>query len=275
MLLRTASLAKASNIPKYIAEVEDLPTRSTTLALYGNLMFEYLTQTDYSQRQIGYGSLTINYFSPYDLSLLIHEVFVRHVYACSIEKETPFIIDCGSNIGLSTLYFKTIYPEAHVIGFEAHPHTFEILEKNIKDNSLENVTAHNVAVYDRVGTIDFPRSSHAPGHPGMSINTNNTDTLTVQTVRLSDYIDKEVDFLKIDIEGAEGAVIRDLVQSKKLRLVQQTIIEYHDNGNSNNDLTEILDALHNHGFKYVIQSDIQLPFTKDAHAGMMIYAWKA
>src|ERR1044071_4816990 len=46
------------------------------------------------------------------------EIFKRENYKVDFATNDPFIIDCGSNIGLSIIYFKTRYPNAKIIGFE-------------------------------------------------------------------------------------------------------------------------------------------------------------
>ena len=274
MTWRTGALIKTALTQPSSPVTVKLPSFVSTYTLYCKLMAEYVTSQDYTLRQCSYGQLSINYFSPYDLSLLVHEVFVRNVYAFTTTNPKPVIIDCGSNIGISILFFKALYPKAKITGFEAHPETFQVLEKNIADNKLTNITVHHAAVYDNKGTIQFMRSENAPGHPGMSIGTDQGNTIDVNTVCVSDYIDGEVDFVKIDIEGAEGAVMRDLAFSKKLGLIKQMIIEYHDNGNPNNDLTEILNHLDEDNFKYMIHSEVALPFVQGPNAGMMIYAWR-
>src|SRR5919109_152962 len=41
------------------------------------------------------------------------------------------ILDIGSNIGASIIYFHHQFPDANIFGFEPHPDTFRILEKNV------------------------------------------------------------------------------------------------------------------------------------------------
>src|SRR6184192_2229413 len=41
------------------------------------------------------------------------------------------ILDIGSNIGASILYFHEKFPDAKIFGFEPHPDTFRVLEKNV------------------------------------------------------------------------------------------------------------------------------------------------
>lgn len=70
---------------------------------------------------------------------------------------------------------------------------------------------------------------------------------------MSDYIDKEVDLLKIDIEGAEGQVIEDLSRNGKLPLIRDIIMEYHYNPkNESNRLPKLLSTLEEGGFRVIV-----------------------
>jgi FkbM family methyltransferase len=65
------------------------------------------------------------------------------------------ILDCGANIGMATLFFKWLYPNARIDAFEPDPKTFQLLENNVKQNHLTNVATHNCALWDIDGKIDF------------------------------------------------------------------------------------------------------------------------
>src|SRR5258706_10771593 len=58
------------------------------------------------------------------------DIFVQEPYRFRCETETPLIIDGGANVGVSTLYFKRLFPRSRVIAFEADPQTFEALAEN-------------------------------------------------------------------------------------------------------------------------------------------------
>ena len=53
------------------------------------------------------------------------------------------------------------------------------------------------------------------------------DTVRVPAVRLSRYVTKPVDFLKLDVEGSELPVLRDLVSSGTIAQIRQMVIEFH------------------------------------------------
>ena len=78
-------------------------------------------------------------FQPYSTSFLGHKLYVhdqasfrlgykelfRHeTYKFLATKQAPKIIDCGTNIGMSIIYFKTLYPDASITAFEADPFIF-------------------------------------------------------------------------------------------------------------------------------------------------------
>src|SRR5436309_1804523 len=68
---------------------------------------------------------SISYFNVNQLRYLFAEIFINGSYLFHTDRSRPLILDCGSNIGMSILFFKKLYPEARIIGFEADPLTFE------------------------------------------------------------------------------------------------------------------------------------------------------
>src|SRR5438067_450203 len=83
--------------------------------------------------------LTISYIDEQEFDILWNEIFRVNQYVFSSKTDTPFIIDCGSHIGMSVLYFKRRCPQAQIIAFEPNPQTFQILERNIRQNHLQDV----------------------------------------------------------------------------------------------------------------------------------------
>jgi hypothetical protein len=61
--------------------------------------------------------------------ILYKDIFIHRIYHFEAQRPDPLILDCGSNIGMSILYFKHIYPRARVIGFEPDPAIFPYLER--------------------------------------------------------------------------------------------------------------------------------------------------
>src|SRR5215212_3438109 len=67
--------------------------------------------------------------------LAIYQVLVRSrdkaEYYLPPRLQPSVILDIGSNIGSSILFFHEQFPDAHIFGFEPHPDSFQVLEKNV------------------------------------------------------------------------------------------------------------------------------------------------
>ncbi len=65
------------------------------------------------------------------------ELFNEEIYKFRSQKANPYIIDCGSNMGMSIIYFKSLFPDSRIVGFEADPYVFSFLKKNIQSFGSE------------------------------------------------------------------------------------------------------------------------------------------
>ena len=214
---------------------------------------------------------------------LFDQIFIWQEYAFKTHSETPLIIDCGSNIGLSVIFFRREYPLSRIIAFEPDSEAFGFLKGNIEGNNLSNIEIHNSAVYDVAGMIDFYSDLDRKSFVGMSVTKRLTeknlrlDVTKVPSVLLSDYFSEPVDLLKMDIEGAELKVIRELKYKNKLCLVKQMFIEYHhDLTNRENSLGELLAILELEKFQYIIHSAYVPPYYmyQQKAYSFMIYAYR-
>lgn len=191
------------------------------------------------------------------LAFLYKELFCFGNYFFKSTTKNPVIIDCGANIGMSTMYFKNLFPDARIIAFEANPDTYGILKKNIENNNLSNVEVHNVALYDQEKEISFFTSS-SNLRASIRKDRGGANELIIPAKKLSDYLKKieKVDLIKIDVEGAELNIIQDLYDSSLLQKADQYIIEYHHNlSNENPSLSEFLAKFESQGFNYSIKAN--------------------
>ena len=221
----------------------------------------------------------INFFSYYDLQHLFHEIFTHEIYKFSTNTQEPFIIDCGSNIGISILYFKTLYPQAHIIGFEPDQKTFGILAKNIEQNNLANVQLVNKAVAGHDGEITFYSNPDQQGATRMNMFSKELgcrQATVVKATKLSHVINRPVDFLKMDIEGAETQVFQELADSGKLSFVKNMVLEYHHHmhDSKHDNLSVLLGILEKNGFGYQLHVDRDGDFKPGIAQFPLIYAYK-
>ena len=177
---------------------------------------------------------------PLTAYLLIEEIFLREIYKVSIKSTRPLIVDAGANIGLALFYFKYWYPDAKITAYEPQAELFSILEKNVRDNMLEDVSLINGCLSGEKGTVKLFRSSSRLNHT-LIVPLQNPNFDLVKSYRLSDTIsEQKVDLVKLDIEGAETEVVRELSERSLLGNSAYYIIELHKVISSST-----IDRLHN------------------------------
>lgn len=192
---------------------------------------------------------TTSFLSMYD------EIFGLHIYKFKSRSSAPVILDVGANIGLSILYFKQLYPNCQITAFEPDDQVFSVLEHNIRSAHLSDVALVNKAVWSSETVLQF-MSEGADGGRMVQIQ-QQAPMLSVETVRLRDYLDQPVDFLKIDIEGAETEVLKDCCDL--LHHVNCLFVEYHSFTHESQSLSQITSILHNAGFRLYITPAISQP----------------
>lgn len=182
------------------------------------------------------------------------EIFLEEIYKFNCTHKAPIILDCGSNYGTSIVYFKSIYPDAKIIAVEPDPIIFSLLEWNIKQRDYKDITLINKAI----SNSDKPIKFYHEGADGGRIfpNSNNKGIYSVNPIRLDEFINGQIDFLKMDIEGYETEVIGN---SKKLENISQLFIEYHSFKDSRQTLDVLLNKLSLTGFKYYIHTQFCSP----------------
>ena len=178
------------------------------------------------------------------------DIFLRHIYRFPSTTETPLVIDCGANTGLGVLYAKREYPGAKVIAFEADPKVAELLVKNVAAFNLSDVHIETRAVWTEVTHVDFYREGADSGRVGVPIPGG--EHIQVRTARLRDYLNTPVDFLKIDIEGAETDVLEDCAD--RLCNVKSAFVEFHSFASKPQALARLVACLETAGFRLIIES---------------------
>ena len=198
--------------------------------------------------------LTFHYRNQPEFELLAREIFEGGEYWFACERSDPVILDCGSHIGLSVAWFKQRFPGARIIAFEPDPESFQLLETNVAINGFEGVELLNVAVAPRRGTARF-YGEFGVAAPMASAHSLRRDwgtqrseqSIEVNTVPLADYIAGPVDYLKVDIEGAELEVMTSIQPC--LHLVGALGLEFHGTGHrARTDEEELVRLLRGAGF---------------------------
>lgn len=180
----------------------------------------------------------------------IRDLFDKQIYRFESEQPQPYILDCGANIGLSVLYFKSLFSKAKIIAFEPDPVIFDYLTYNVKKAfDWQDVELINKGVWKENTTLYF----EAEGADGGRLTNSLEGGQQVEVNRLRDYLDRPIDFLKIDIEGAEMTVLEDC--QDVLQQVRLLYVEYHSFVHQPQQLARLLAILAESGFRYHIHQD--------------------
>lgn len=179
-----------------------------------------------------------------------NEIIKKGIYNFKTQRDNPYIVDCGANIGISIIFFKTKYPNAEIVAFEPDPYVFELLTGNIKNFNFSNITLINKGVCNLNGKVKFCGEGDDAGKI-VEVAIPNQDYIMIEVVRLRHFLQKKVQLLKVDIEGAEGEVLQDI--SDLLYNVERIFIEYHSKINEEQKLHKILEIISNNGFRYYIE----------------------
>jgi FkbM family methyltransferase len=183
---------------------------------------------------------SIKYKRPYEFLHTYKELFEEEIYQFTSDTTSPLIVDCGANIGMSVIYFKILFPDSQVIAFEPDDENFKMLELNCNSNGFLGIDCRKSAVWIHNEWLSFS----AEGTQGSTIVSSDStkNVVRVKSERLADIIkENKVEFLKIDIEGAELEVIRDCCPF--FHNVKNLFVEYHGKANETEKLTEILSLL--------------------------------
>lgn len=191
--------------------------------------------------RIAYDDLLALYFE-------YKHIFAWGIYDFSPSSPRPTVIDGGSHIGLSVLRFKRICPDCRVVAFEPSAEVRGLLEQNISHNGLTDVNVVPAALAATAGHSQFIDSA---GDGGTLVGAAAAgETRQVKTVRLSDYLDRPVEMLKLNIEGSECDVLHEA--EGKLDCVRRMVVEYHGFAESGQTLHRILALLDRAGFRYMV-----------------------
>jgi len=122
-----------------------------------------------------------------------------------------YVLDGGANIGLSTIYLQTFYPTTKFALVEPNESNVNLLQKNVSENKL-NVKLFNVALWYEAASLSILNDE--PGDEwGFSVGKKvGNNQLHIKGVTLQSILNEldwpRIDYLKLDIEGAEEEVFK-------------------------------------------------------------------
>jgi len=136
------------------------------------------------------------------------------------------IFDVGAGFGTELLTFsRLVGPTGKVYAFEAHPKTFSLLKRVYTLNHLSNVEPVEAAVTDESGWTTMSDDGDS-----LSRSVIGSTTLRVPSITIDEFVASRgvshIDFLKMNIEGAERLAVLGITDAAKL--VDHVCISCHD-----------------------------------------------
>lgn len=198
------------------------------------------------------------------------EIFVDRTLDFPWPGEDPRILDLGANIGLSVLAFKRAHPRARITALEPDPSLFEILKRNVHGNGFTDVTLIPKAAWHEAARLPFVPDG-ADGGKTVARSTESTAAmraLEVEALSLPDLLrDQSFDYVKMDIEGAERAVLPAC--AGLLGKTSFIVVEYHGGTGGSSALASVLGPLEAAGFQIQVHTvrSPRHPFLEQGRGG--------
>lgn len=243
-------LANKKSIETYYMTVEASSFHETKFKYYNHILYARLK-----------GS------SDYDA---INQVLVKNEYSIpksylSMQKSPPkHIIDAGSNIGTTAIYFKRFFPDSTIYCIEPDTDNFVMLKRNL-DNYINNngVVLYKCGLLGESGknltiTSNFGDKRDWAKQVEIINEESVLKSITIKEIIEDNNIDI-LDLLKIDIEGAESFLLEPNTNLSFLEKTKCIALEIHDEYNIREKLYQLLI---NHHFIIIDDKQTTIAFNK-------------
>ena len=237
----------------------------------------------YTRGAVAVGPYNLEYADAGSVWPQWEDIFLHGALDFTAGGATPRILDCGANVGIASLYFKRRYPRARITAFEADPNLAAMCRRNLQANSASDVDVQASAVWIENGRIEFVAEGSDSGAIASLDPSAAGQRIAVPAVRLRDWLDEPIDLLKLDIEGAELAVLQDC--RDVLHQVRNVTIDLHEFDPAHRQTGDVFRLLTDAGFTFDMKSlvslpsrtpDLRSPFPKPAPVwAALVRAWRS
>jgi FkbM family methyltransferase len=198
------------------------------------------------------------------------DIFRDGVLRFRCDAPSPLIIDGGANVGLATIHWQAVFVRPEIIAIEPCSAAYECLTQNVGDH--HGATLIRKALWSVAGQVPFRERADDSSHVTSTVASG--DAGTVDAITLGGILDgcrRDVDLLKLDIEGAEVDVLQEARQ--RLSRVRRLFVEYHQFSGRPQRLAELLGLIDDAGFGYVVDALRRTPrtFDREPDAGALLF----
>ena len=172
------------------------------------------------------------------------------------------VVDVGANVGYFSLFILNQYPKAKVYAYEPMPVNYALLNRYKSENTNFDFTVINEAVSKaevQSITLNYQSSDSFTTAASVFESDSQTDQLEVKTTNLKSIIDgnklDKIDFLKLDCEGSEYAILYDATK-EVLDKVSMMSIETHPGKTADESADALIQYLNKNGFETNMKGDI-------------------
>lgn len=158
---------------------------------------------------------------------IFKQVFLNNEYDFSLPVEPEVIIDCGANVGLTSVYFAWKYKKANIFCIEPDESNFILLKKNTFN--YNNIKCLNYGIWNKSTFLKVINPDE--GNSSFRLEETSDKKHGIESITIHDLLKVLdvgiVDVLKIDIEGSEMEIFSNGYEAW-LPKVRVLVIELHD-----------------------------------------------
>ncbi len=197
----------------------------------------------------------LNFYIEY---LFKREINEKKLYLDILKNKNLVVFDVGSNLGNYSKFISSIFYKQ-----EINIHSFEPIKELLNSQKIKsgNLIKNNVAVSDKNGVIKFYErniSSQSSLYEYSNLeNDKIIKSYDIETINLIDYMEKlnikNIDILKLDVEGKELDIIKSLFQSSKniyIKIIKIESAYRKHNQDSFSNLLEIYAILNSNNYEF-------------------------
>lgn len=200
------------------------------------------------------------------------DIYFKHIPDFIFKnKSKPRILDIGANVGFFSLAAFMKFPEAEIYSFEPHPYCFKIMSdyKQMYEQYNWHILKEAVSDHDGGLVLNTETVSGFTTQSSVFNSQVKQESFSAKTTLLESFLFEnsiqQIDFIKLDCEGAEYSIIYSL-SDESFSKIDSMCIETHKG--------EFKDQNMNYLNKFLIKKGYSTKLKKESHLTGYIWAWK-
>jgi FkbM family methyltransferase len=159
---------------------------------------------------------------------VFYQIFLEKSYTINYRVEPKVIVDCGANIGLSSIFYKIKFPNSVIYAIEPETSNFNLMKKNTQ--FIQDIVCINGGIWNKPTNLIIENNSTEKwGFKVSEVGYSNKNTVRGLSIAclMKKYQFNSIDIMKIDIEGSEKELF-ELNFESWLSKTKVLLIELHD-----------------------------------------------